>query len=568
MDDVSQPQLRALMENPSLIDFWAKVVPLQNQNQDALTELRKLTENRRLLNRNGSEEEEQEEDEFDYEEEKDEQEEENGDNEDEEDFDFPSGEEDEEEEGGEEGEEEEEQGESQSSASGNQESEAESNSSQQLEFDDTETELPTSFREKRRQFAYAHQARQDPAVKAAIASRSRPIQKKGIQQSAPCSGYRRLAPAVSTPQGTSIFKNALEEYLESAQNNMFGGYAAAENNNPDASYVGLTRASRESSDRSEYLLRLEQLRQTTRMQMHFTADMSSGQLYNILERYTRLATQDADLDRVLDTMTQLAEMVQAINDDFNFLPINDYNAQVRHACSKPNFRYAVTQLLRRYRGTGAFNPTREVLLTLMMPIMFAVVHKLTQWFTRSSVSMQKIAGRVSGAFQAFASLAIGTNPEPYIPADTPNIYVGNNRAPRQRNLIDAPPTMTAPEEYSDDDDDEFIEANEQMQTSVPQVPENQQPPVPQIPIQVPTMTGQQLLQKQMMQQAPLAPAMTQTSTNAEMQEYTRQTQQPLVVPVRTQPPTPRVPIQVSQQASVNVPAQFDDDDGVSLVPPS
>ena len=286
-----------------------------------------------------------------------------------------------------------------------------------------------------------------------------------------------------------------------------------------------------------------------------------------------MATQNADLDRVLDTLATFAEAIQAINDESNFLPMDKYNLHVRAACNKPTFRYAVTQLLRRYRVSGAFDPSREVLLTLLMPVMYAVIQKLAMWFTRSSASMQKLAKRVSTAFQAFAGLAVGANPEPYIPADTPGIYVDGNKPPRQRDLVGEPATMAAPPGSDDDDDDddeddsEYVDdqssvqpqpqalmqpqmqAQTQAQTQVPaQAQAPKQVPI-QVPLQVP-MPPQTQAPMQVSAQVPRQPAMTQTSTRAEMQEYVRQTQQ-------QPPPSSSMPIQVP----------FHDSDGVSLTPP-
>lgn len=558
-------------------------MPPANQNRNAIARLQKITDEHQAALRSASATEGDEDDD-EEDDEDDEEDEEEEDELDDDGLDFPSGEEGDEvftedtedDNGGTSGGDEYTTGE---------ESEAEesgtsggSDSAAQLEFDDTETELPLSFREMQRQHAASRQQQQQPSKGALRQPRVVPLRKPAAfpqptafpqqQMMQPRRGLR-VAPLNPTPQGTAIFKNALDEYLETARSNMHGGFgtldSGAGNDNNSGTMVGLTRASRESSDRAEYLLRLEQLRQSTGMQMHFTADMTSGQLYNMLRRYTELATQNADLDRVLETLATFAEAIQAINDENNFLPMDKYNLHVRAACSKPTFRYAVTQLLRRYRGTGAFDPTREVLLTLLMPVMYAVIQKLAMWFTRSSASMQKIARRVSTAFQAFTSLAIGTNPEPYIPGDTPGIYVEGNRPPRQRDLAGAPATMTAPPDSSDDDDDnDFVDASSappppppqrapaQMPVHAPvQVPVHAPVQVPvQAPVQVPVQAPVQVPVQAPMQQQ----QQTLYGPPPHLQQQQQQQQPPPQQPPQQQPrqqtlygPPPHLQQQQQQQ---------------------
>lgn len=593
------------LDHPSLIDLFTTVVPQAQQNRNAIARLKKVTEDyaaSRSASASATEGEDLEE-----------SGEENGEDDDDDDgeLDFPGTDEDGDDQDESEYEDTDGDGDAFTDESAGDESAGDdddgdddddddgSDSAQQLSFDDTETELPPSFREQQRRNANANAIRptrrlQQKQARQPLLPLARSRQQQQQQQPQQYV-QRRLAPLTPTPQGTSIFHNALEEYVNSARNNMYSGFGA-ESDNADGSAGTIVgkRASRESNDRAEYLLRLEQLRQTTQMQMHFTADMTSGQLYNLLERYTKMSTDNADLERVLDMISKLADAVQVINDDYNFLPMENYNVQVRTACSRTTFRYAISQLLRRYQGTGAFNPTREVMLTLMMPILFAIIHKLTLWFTRGSEGMQRIASRVSTAFRAVASMAMGSNPEPFIPADTPGVYVGGNVPPRPRNLVDSRPVMAPPPDSSDDEDDsEFVEASSEPQqpVRVPAPPVQQQQPtqpvqvhVPQQPrpvqVQVPQpqyqpqqpppplITGEQLMRQQMMQQAPLPPAMTQVPTQEEMHEYIQQTQQQQPPPPqRTQPMTvqikPHVPIQVDLPLS----EIGEDDDGVSLVPP-
>jgi hypothetical protein len=591
MDVVSQ---RPLTDNPSLLELFSKVVPPAHQNRNAIARLQKITDEHQATLCSASESATEGENEFDLP---------SG----EEVFTGESGEEDEELDGEDddedgEGEYAEEEEEDDETGQDSEETEAEESGvsggsdSGQLEFDDTETELPPSFRDMQQRSADSRRMSSQGALQRrrrppppSLSQAKMPFRMNQQQRRGPMPGSR-LMPLNSTPQGTAIFQNALDEYLETARTNLNGGFDAVGSSGVgnDGTMVGMTRASRESSDRAEYLLRLEQLKQTSGMQMHFTADMTSGQLYNLLRRYTELATQNADLDRVLESLAVFAEAIQAINDDYNFLPMERYNLHVRAACSKPTFRYAVTQLLRRYRGTSVFDPTREVMLTLLMPVLYAIIQKLAMWFTRSSSSMQRIAKRVTTAFQAFAGLAIGTNPEPYIPADTQGIYVGTNKPPRQRDLTGTPATMSALPESSDDDDDDndFVDAESHAPMQV-QAPLPVQVPMPMpiqvsvpMPVQVPmqqtpmqALTGQQLLQQQLKQQAPLPPAMTQSSTNAEMLEYARQTQpqqrtQPLSAPVRHMPIQIALPQQALPQQAGAVDFDGGENDGVSLVPPS
>lgn len=91
----------------------------------------------------------------------------------------------------------------------------------------------------------------------------------------------------------------------------------------------------------------------------------------------------SDVDYVIGWIKTITDGIQGFNSWCGgFLPMNDYSERVAKRIKEPRFRYAIYQLLLRYKRQGSGSPWKEVILVLVLPLIECIVIKIVQYFAR------------------------------------------------------------------------------------------------------------------------------------------------------------------------------------------
>lgn len=94
----------------------------------------------------------------------------------------------------------------------------------------------------------------------------------------------------------------------------------------------------------------------------------------------------SDVDYVIGWIKTVTEGIQGFNAWCgDILPLNDYSERVAKRVKEPRFRYAIYQLLLRYKRQGSGSPWKEVILVLVLPLIECIVVKIVQYFARDRV---------------------------------------------------------------------------------------------------------------------------------------------------------------------------------------
>jgi hypothetical protein len=217
----------------------------------------------------------------------------------------------------------------------------------------------------------------------------------------------------------------------------------------------------DEAERREIRMQLDELCIGAKLNIERRADMSTAEMTYLLERYTTMLSRDNDVTLALNVMCKIADTIEALNRASGpWLPLDGYGNTVRAATNEPQFRYAVYRLLLKYRGSNSFSPVRVVAIALLLPLFQAVVDALLSWAARGNAALEKVSSQVQGAAHAAITFAVGSNPEAHIPTTAPDVIFPHGRpAPTHPvfahdEALDGP-LMTGPQ---NDDDDDLIDA--------------------------------------------------------------------------------------------------------------
>lgn len=184
----------------------------------------------------------------------------------------------------------------------------------------------------------------------------------------------------------------------------------------------------DEAERRELWMQIEELRLSTKMEIIVNRDAPCSELSYVLQRYTEMISRNNDVTLALNVIAQVADTIEALNRASGpWLPLDGYGNTVRSATQQPQFRYAVYRMLLKYRGANSFSPVREIAIALLLPILKAVVDAILNWAARGNAALGQVASQVQGAAHAAMTFAVGTNPDAHIPSTAPDVIYPQGR---------------------------------------------------------------------------------------------------------------------------------------------
>lgn len=205
------------------------------------------------------------------------------------------------------------------------------------------------------------------------------------------------------------------------------------------------------AERRELLCKIDQLRNMgfTMPTIEELRHASAEDLSSEVRRRTSSVDTMTTVDSIIAMINSAAKWLQLMNSVVGSpLPLETYAEDVARETKTPRFKYAIFQLVLRYKGTSSSGPWREILIVLLLPIVQALVAKVVVFASRGRIPLDR--GMISSGLRNLTNLATGrfrgNNPDPNAGAnDGGGVYYTEPGEPP------APPPDAGADEPSMDD---------------------------------------------------------------------------------------------------------------------
>jgi hypothetical protein len=176
---------------------------------------------------------------------------------------------------------------------------------------------------------------------------------------------------------------------------------------------------------------------------------SAEDLSSEVRRRTSSVDTMTTVDSIIAMIDSAAKWLQLMNSVIGSpLPLETYAEDVSRETKTPRFKYAIYQLVLRYKGTSSSGPWREILIVLLLPIIQALVAKVVVFASRGRIPLDR--GMIASGLRNLTNLATGRTPRDGGPNDGGGVYYA---PPPEFTATTDEPTMDDLWPRNDDDAD-------------------------------------------------------------------------------------------------------------------
>lgn len=179
---------------------------------------------------------------------------------------------------------------------------------------------------------------------------------------------RKAARPAPPPHYAANYAELYHEACRTRQAHMGGGGGYRPSADPDY------------AEKKELLIKLDELRHMGFSVPTYDMSMPLEDLQSEVHRRTMSQGTISTLNSAIGWINGFAGFVQMVNDAAGpFLPMENYAKNVKEGTSTPRFKYALYQIILRWRGRSGMNPWTEIITILLIPLIEGIAIKIAQW---------------------------------------------------------------------------------------------------------------------------------------------------------------------------------------------